>query len=165
MSVTVFAGTLARDCARAALQGHDDADSFKLCDLALTTEVLSRHDRAVTYMNRGCLFLSRNDLRNARRDFDAAIAIEDTLAEAYINRGAADIADRRYAEGLAETERGLDLGPREPEKAYYNRAIAHEHLGNVRQAYLDYQKAAELRPGWDLPAKELGRFSVRKAGE
>jgi hypothetical protein len=34
------------------------------------------------------------------------------------------------------------MDTKEAEKAYYNRAIAHEELGNVREAYLDYLKAS-----------------------
>jgi tetratricopeptide (TPR) repeat protein len=161
MSVTVFAGTLARDCARAAITGMRDLDSIKTCTLALQSEVMSNRDTAVTYLNRGVLELSRNDLKGAKSDFDRSIRMVPQLGEAYVNRGAVFIAERQFQVALADIERGLSLNSAEPEKAYYNRAIAHENLGNVKQAYLDYTKAAELKPGWDLPLHELTRFQVK----
>ena len=30
----------------------------------------------------------------------------------------------------------------------------------MKAAYLDYQKAIELKPDWEQPKKELERFSV-----
>ena len=38
-------------------------------------------------------------------------------------------------------------------------------MGDLKGAYLDYRKAAELDPGFDLPRQQLTRFTVvtRKA--
>ena len=47
-----------------------------------------------------------------------------------------------------------------PELAHYGRAIANEALGNARQAYRDYRRAAELDPDWAEPRTELARFRV-----
>lgn len=61
----------------------------------------------------------------------------------------------------AEIDKGLTLAPEEPEKAYYNRGLAHEGLADLKAAYFDYRRAAELKPDWPIPQRELGRFSVR----
>ena len=74
------------------------------------------------------------------------------------------VALKRWAEGVASLTKGIELMPLEPEKAYYNRAIALEELGKVREAYFDYLKAAELAPLWEQPKMQLTRFTVRKAG-
>lgn len=161
MSVTVFAGTLARDCARAAITGMRDADSIKTCTMAIQNEVMSNRDTAVTYLNRGVVQLARADLKAAKADFNQSIRLVPQLGEAYVNRGAVFIAERQFQTALADIERGISLNAAEPEKAYYNRAIAHENLGNVKQAYLDYSKALELKPGWDLALHELTRFQVK----
>jgi Flp pilus assembly protein TadD len=55
------------------------------------------------------------------------------------------------------------MDPNEAEKAYYNHAVANEELGNVREAYFDYRKPAELKPEWEEPRVKLTRFTV-KAG-
>ncbi len=83
-------------------------------------------------------------------------------ARTYVNRGAAYVGSSRYDEGLAQIDRGLALGVKDPQKAYYNRAIAHENLGDVKAAYLDFSKAAELDPDWQAPKQELTRFTVKR---
>ena len=72
------------------------------------------------------------------------------------------VALKRWAEGLAALTKGIDIQPQEAEKAYYNRAIANEELGRVKEAYYDYLKAAELKPEWEQPKMQLTRFTVRK---
>ena len=79
-----------------------------------------------------------------------------------IGGGAAYVGSSRYGEGLVEIDQGLALGVKDPQKAYFNRGIAHENLGDVTAAYRDYTKAAELDPDWDAPKNELTRFTVRR---
>ena len=124
--------------------------------------MLSTHDLAGTYVNRGILYLSRSSFRDARKDFDTALALAPTVGEAYVNRGAALIGERRFADGLTDIDRGLALGPEQPEKAYFNRGLAHEYLDDLKNAYLDYMKAAELKPDWAEPKRQLERFVVSR---
>jgi tetratricopeptide (TPR) repeat protein len=157
---TILSNGLASFCSGFAQDGRDDAGSLQTCNLAIETEMLNRHDRAGTYVNRGVIHMRRKDYDEAQADFNRALKLEPKLGEAFVNRGAAFVAQRRYAEALAEIDRGLALGPDEPEKAYYNRALANEGLDDMKAAYLDYLKALELKPGWDRPQTELTRFTV-----
>jgi tetratricopeptide (TPR) repeat protein len=161
-SSLVIGGGAAKDCANAALDGRSDNASVTTCTLALETEILNFRDLARTYVNRGVLHLRQRDFGDAVRDFDAASKVDPNLGEAYVNRGAAYVGSRRYGEGLTQIDRGLAMGVKEPQKAYFNRAIAHENLGDVKSAYLDYSKAAELDPDWDAPKTELTRFTVKR---
>jgi len=158
----VLGGGMADSCSRAAIAGQDDRPSLDLCSLALETQPLLRRDRAGTYVNRGVIHLRRKAYADARRDFDSALKLEPRLGEAFVNRGAAFIAQRQYQAGVEAIDRGLALGPDEPEKAYFNRALAHEGLDDMKAAWLDYQKALELRPDWDAPRRELTRFQVSR---
>ena len=83
-------------------------------------------------------------------------------AGTYVNRGGALVGQKRYMEALLEIDKGLALGPEEPEKAYYNRALANEGLDDIKAAYFDYRRAVELAPEWDIPKRELLRFSVAR---
>lgn len=161
-SVTVLGGGMARQCSNAALAGESDRKFEALCTLAVETELLSQRDRAGTYVNRGVMKLRRSEFGPARIDFDMAVQLKPDLAEAYVNRGASYVGARRYAEGLADLNRALELGVDEPEKAYYNRALAYEGLDDMKAAYFDYQKAVELSPEWDAPRRELARFTVER---
>jgi tetratricopeptide (TPR) repeat protein len=161
-STLVIGGGAAKECAEAAIDGRSDEASVTKCTLALETEIISFRDRARTFVNRGVLQMRQRDFDDAVDDFDAASKIDPSLGEAYVNRGAAYVGSSRYGEGLAQIDQGLALGVKDPQKAYYNRAIAHEKLGDVKAAYLDYTKAAELDPDWEAPKTELTRFTVRR---
>ncbi len=160
-SVLIIGGGIAKDCSEAVIRGRYDDDTMRLCTSALEVETLSMGDRARTLVNRGVIQLRRQAYVEARADFDEAGRIEPKLGEVYVNRGAALVAEDRFAEGLSEIDRGLALGVRQPERAYYNRALAHENLGDVKAAYYDFQRAAELDPKWTAPKEELARFSFK----
>jgi tetratricopeptide (TPR) repeat protein len=161
-AVTVLGDSNAQRCSQAAF--HEQADSFslQLCTDALSEGSLDRRDEAGTYINRGVMHMIRREYPAARQDFDQAISVDPTLGEGWVNRGAVDIVDKRYRDGIADIDKGLALGTEEPAKAYYNRGIAYEGIDDEKAAYLDYQQALVLEPGWDLPRQELLRFTVTR---
>ncbi|HEY5072530.1 MAG TPA: tetratricopeptide repeat protein [Caulobacteraceae bacterium] len=161
-AMTVFGGGMAQACSQAAIVGKSDLGSIQLCDYALDSEVLQTRDRAGTYINRGVMKLRRRAYEQARADFNIAIAIAPTIGEGWINRGAVFVGERRYRDGLSDLSKGIELGVKEPEKAYYNRALAEEGLDDEKAAYLDYQQAVTLKPGWAPPQQELLRFTVTR---
>ena len=161
-AVTVIGGGLAEDCSHAAFAGKADNDSMRLCTEALFSEALIPRDRAGTFINRGVMRLRRRANDEARADFDAAIALEPKLGEGWVNRGALSISEQRYQEGVDDINRGLQLGVREPEKAYFNRGVAYEGLDDEKAAYLDYEQALTLKPNWGLPQEQLLRFTVTR---
>lgn len=161
---TVFGDGNAQSCSQAAREvekGHPaDWAFFQSCNLALESENLQQRDLAGTYINRGILYLVRGNYEDAKRDFDSAVTVMPSLGEAYTNRGAVLVALRRYQEAISDLDRGLELKSGEPEKAYFNRALADEGLDRIKDAYFDYTRAAELKPDWLLPRNELARFTV-----
>jgi tetratricopeptide (TPR) repeat protein len=161
-AVTVLGGGMARQCSIAALNGQSDVKSEELCTMALDSELLSLRDRAGTYVNRGVLKLRRKEFAQAQWDFNRAVETKPDLGEAYVNRGAAYVGSKRYADGLADINKALEMGVDEPEKAYFNRALAYEGLDNLKAAYFDFRKAQELAPEWDQPSKELARYTVER---
>jgi len=161
-SVTVFGGGLAEACSKAAFAGSSLERDEGVCSQSLEQETLSPRDRAGTYVNRGIMKLRRGLWQGARSDFDLAISYKPDLGEIYVNRGASWIGQHRYAEGLADLNKSLQMGVEEPEKVYYNRALAYEGLGDVKAAYFDYQKAVELSPDWDAPKQQLTRFHATR---
>jgi len=175
-AVAVLGGGMAESCYKAARNSvaapdqrvdftgtRVGMDPIQMCTLALRSEALGTRGRAGTYTNRGVLLFVDNSFEAALSSFDKAINLDDDIAEAHINRGASLVAMQRWAEGLEALTVGLKMNPNEAEKAYYNRAIANEELGNVREAYLDYRKAAELKPEWEQPRIQLTRFTVETA--
>ena len=159
-AVTVFGGSAAQDCFKAAKYGAPPGEGVAQCTKAIGFEPMSDRDLAGTYVNRGVLYMEQAAYVPAQHDFEQAIKLDPTMGEAIVNHGGVLIALRRYADGIAEISRGLALNPEEPEKAYFNRALAYESLDNLKAAYYDYAKASELKPGWEQPKAELARFTV-----
>jgi tetratricopeptide (TPR) repeat protein len=158
--VDVFGGGLAEACAAAAKAGEATNQAEQICTQSLDHEMLVPRDRAGTFVNRGIVKLRGKQFAAAMSDFDTAIRYQSNLAEAYVNRAAARIGLQQYALSLSDIDNALILNVKEPEKAYYNRAVAHEYLDDYKAAWLDYSKALEIAPAWDLPRQQLVRFSV-----
>jgi tetratricopeptide (TPR) repeat protein len=159
--VLAVGGTgFAADCFHAAQSGRADNGALTLCTTALASDPLPRRDVAATRINRAVIFLHQKAWRDALTDLDVAIRLDDSLAEAHVNRGAALLGLKQWAPSAEASSRGLALRPNEPEKALFNRAIAREALGDTTGAYADYLKASELAPNWTAPKFELKRFTV-----
>ena len=158
-AVSVLGDGPAQLCYQAADTGQSPLDYMSYCDQALAGS-LSNADRAATLVNRGVLKLAINSVDGASADFNSSLAINANLGEAYVDLGATLIAKRRYAEALADINKGLVLGTKEPHLAYYDRAMADEALGNLQAAYDDYRKAQALAPDFQKASDELKRFKI-----
>lgn len=159
-AVTVMGTGLAQSCYRAAEFGSNPQEGIAACNLALDSQPLTVQDRASTYVNRGILRTRVDDIAGALNDYDTALRIKPDLGEGYVDRGASFIMLKRYRDALADIDKGLNLGANKPHIAYYDRAIVHEFLGDIRAAYEDYKKAVELQPDFTLAIEQLKRFKV-----
>jgi Tfp pilus assembly protein PilF len=160
-AVTVFGGPgPAEDCYKSAKFGGAPDTGIDNCTRAIDSQPMSDRDMAGTYVNRGVIYMGMASFVAAQHDFEQAMKLEPKMGEALVNHGSALIAQKKYADGIAEISRGLELNPSEPEKAYFNRGLAYESLDDLKAAYFDYSKAAELKPTWDEPRAELARFTV-----
>ena len=134
-AITVLGGGFAQACSEAAVTGEVDPKFEELCTLALETEALDLLDRAGPLGTRGVSYPRRHHSRAALKAPEAA---------------------------LADITRAIELGVSEPAKAHYNRALAYERLGDLKSAWLDYTRAAELDPEWSAPRTELSRSTVTR---
>jgi tetratricopeptide (TPR) repeat protein len=158
---TALTTAAARNCFSAAKFGDLHGNGAGACAAALGS-ALPDEVKVRVLVDRGVIRLSDNKARPAIEDFDAAIAMNGQLGEAYTNRGAAHLALKEYDQAKADIDRGLALGSGEPQRAWYNRGIADEHLGDGKAAYLDFLKAAKLDPSWAAPKAELTHFAVEE---
>ncbi len=153
-------GSYASSCYDLAKARSISPDSIGVCTAAIKRELLDDRNLAATHINRGVLYLQRKDGDSAMADFDKALTLLPATGEAYANRGAALMLMRQYPEAIADITKGLELKTAQPERAYYNRALAREQTDDIRGAYADFRQAQGLKPDWDLPAKELTRYKV-----
>lgn len=160
-SVTIIGGNAdALACYRAADSDLRRPDALESCAAALRAD-LSNHDRVATFVNRGIVRFRLEDTSGALADFDSALAIEAGQPDALINKGITMLAaGAEIPASMALIEQGLSGGPERPWVGYYGRGVAHELAGRDEQAYYDYRRAQELRPGWAPAEQALSRFSV-----
>jgi tetratricopeptide (TPR) repeat protein len=160
-AVTVLGNGLARTCYEAAeFGGGSSEDGIKACSDALEQMALPVRDRAATLVNRGIIYSRVDEPLMAISDYDKGIAMEPSLGEAYVDRGASLIVLSRYDEAVQDIDKGIAMGSNRLQIAYYDRGLAQEALGNVRAAYEDYKKATEIEPDFTLASDQLARFKV-----
>ncbi|HTQ14189.1 MAG TPA: hypothetical protein VMH86_09965 [Rhizomicrobium sp.] len=158
-AITVLGQSLAHNCYEAAEFGGDPQTGVSTCTYALDG-VMATNERAATYINRGILKSRNNDPDGALDDYDHGLSLDASLGEGYVDRGATMIVLKRYQDALNDINKGIAMGSKKPEIAYYDRAIVDEALGDVRGAYLDYRKAVEISPDFNLASEQLTRFRV-----
>jgi tetratricopeptide (TPR) repeat protein len=112
------------------------------------------------FVNRSDIRLRMKDFEGAASDAGQAITLQPQLAVAYLNRGAAFVGLQRDAEAIAMLDQAISIGTDTPELVYFNRALAREHLGDIKGAYLDYRMALRANPEFQLAADELTRFKI-----
>lgn len=159
--VTVIGGGISEDCYLAAKTGQPSTlEAIKICTRALDVEAMNLSNRAATYTNRGVLKMRSGDYDAALYDYSVAKRLKETVGATWLNEGAAYIFKKDYDSALASLNKAIELDTTDMFAAYYNRAIAREHTGDVRGAYEDFQTSLELNPNYELTQKQLSRFEV-----
>ncbi len=160
-AISVIGNSVAHACYEDAKQAAPMHTDMSNCNRALEEEALDSRDRAATMVNRGILRMFAANDKGALADYNSAIELQPKMGDAYLNRGILYLRTEKDADAIADLTKGLSLGSTKPEAGYYSRAIAYELAGDVKSAYLDYRKASELAPAWNLPQEQLTRFQVK----
>jgi tetratricopeptide (TPR) repeat protein len=164
-SVTVIGTSPLAACSAAAAQakrtGIGSRGGLEACGRAIEAWPSPQFQVATAYVNRSVIRLVRDDVVGAEADAGAAIRLDGTIAEAYLDRGIALSAQHRCAEAMGDFAHALSLRLPRPELAYFDRAVAREDSGDIKGAYFDYRQAANINPGWEEPRHELARFRIR----
>ncbi|MCU0891128.1 MAG: hypothetical protein MUE77_05140 [Sandarakinorhabdus sp.] len=154
---------LARPCREAADSAKPSRTQIRRCTALIGQTGIAPPVRLAMLINRGIAQLKARQPQRAADDFDLAIKAAPALAEAWINKGIAlTRLDGRAEEAVALISHGIELGPKEPARAYFARAQARELAGQLRGAMEDYAAAARADPEWPAPGEELKRFRVER---
>ncbi len=135
-------------------------DPIQYCTMIIDQGTLVGQALLGAHVNRGVLLFAEGAHERALADFDAAVLVNEASPEAQVDRGFTLIAMKRWAESIPALTRGIELGATKMAEAYYHRGVAYEETGDIRKAYYDYRKAAELNPEWEEPRVQLSRFQV-----
>jgi tetratricopeptide (TPR) repeat protein len=153
-------GPLSRLCYESALAQDSRTSAVEGCTRALQEEALGPRDLAATLVNRGILnMISRHD-QDADADFDAALALDKDLSDAWLNKGFLRLRKGDGRDALPLLQNGIDRKPQREALAIFARGVAYEQMGDFRSAYLDLKRAHELEPRWALPSEYLERYQV-----
>ncbi|HEX4815589.1 MAG TPA: tetratricopeptide repeat protein [Nonomuraea sp.] len=116
--------------------------------LELARELGERHPlhRMVLLANRAQLLAALGHTKEALEDYAAAIALDPSFPDYYLERGNLLFKLGQHDEALADYERAMRVGPPLPE-AHYNRAELRTVLGDAGGALDDLRRVIELDPG------------------
>lgn len=161
-SVLSVGSGYAHGCYQAAEDRDARKTAMETCDRAMNEQGLMTEDRVATYVNRGILYLIRGNVRQANADFDAALALDATEPDAWLNKAVLVARYGKSSDAMPYVTKALQFKTRRPALAYFVRAMALEDSGNLSGAYSDLKKAQALEPHWREPTAELARFQVRR---
>lgn len=112
--------------------------------LMLISISVSAQQTADDFLKRGISLFEKKDYLEAQKNFERAVELAPTLAEAYYFRGRVQLQDEK---ALADFAKAIELKPDYPEP-YFSRGLLHD-LNNKRALALkDYNKAIELNPNF-----------------
>lgn len=153
-------GSAAQSCYQFAANRQHDIHAIAECTAALSDSGITGGDRAATYVNRGILFMLSGQHDRAMTDYDQAIALDPTQAEAWLDKAVSMVDTGRGSVAVDLADRSLKLRTQKPALAYYVRGLGHEQQGQVVAAYEDLRTAAALDPKWSEPVDQLKRYRV-----
>ena len=152
----------AHDCFDFAKSGTDPYDGVETCTLAIQREALSRKDLAATYDNRGVMLDRLGRTEKAADDFHMSMSVYTELGDPYVNLGSMLIKQRQYDSAIEQINKGIALGVSFPHIGYYDRAIAEEMSGHIKEAYYDFKKVLELEPNYAPAIERMKDFVVTR---
>ncbi|WP_411818255.1 tetratricopeptide repeat protein [Hyphococcus sp. DH-69] len=156
MSVTTVGATEAMACYQDA--SNQFSSDTANCDAALERRDMTRADRKKTLVNRGVILNRAGQYQRARLDLDAAIALDETLAEAFLNRGNSYYLGLDYDNALSDYERALALSINKPWAAWYNIGLVYEATKKPAKAIEAYQNALDVNPNFTQAQKKLEKL-------
>jgi tetratricopeptide (TPR) repeat protein len=158
--VMTVTGSAGQSCYHSALDRRHDAEAIAECTEALDQSSMTGSDRAGTFVNRGILYMLAGEQDRALRDYNQAIALDPSQAEAWLNEAVTMVNDGKGSTAIDLADRSLRLRTQKPALAYYVRGLGHEEEGQTVAAYDDLRKAEALDPKWNEPAEQLKRYHV-----
>ena len=160
-SMISFGNTDAGLCYNAAEMTGVSAGSLNHCDAALKDRTLSEKDRIATLVNRGILLNHRGDYTAAIADFEAALALDPEVSAASVHRGNAYFSTEQIDLAIDDYSASLQMNPRNPYIAHYNRGVANEAKKKTKLAFADFVRVTELRPGWEPALTRVQQYRAK----
>jgi lipoprotein NlpI len=130
------------------------ADDFDACSKSTGDEAITactnairytNHNLAIHYNNRGVAWGAKGDNDRAIADYNEAIRLDPTFANAYRNRGVAWGAKGDNDRAIADHNEAIRLDPNLA-AAYHNRGVTWRDKGDNDRAIADFNEAVRVDP-------------------
>jgi tetratricopeptide (TPR) repeat protein len=144
------------------------------CDSELTDDdarirecnkIIRKNKRSsAAYNNRGRAYMKKGITDKAMADYNKAIQLDYKNSSAHNNRGMLlSDALNDYDAAISEFNKSIELTPDEP-TIYFNRGLASERKGDLKQALSDFKMFVELAPSDADGQKALERVKAAVEG-
>ncbi len=153
--ISIIGNSKARECYNEA---KADRANTEPCDDALAGHTLVGRNLAATYVNRAVVRTNAGSLEGALKDLDRAESLRPEFGEIYASRGNVFFYQSSFEAALAEHDRGIATGMKKLHAAHYNRGLALEQLGRIKEAKEAYRQSIALVPGFDPARARLLMF-------
>ena len=123
----------------------DSSHAAALNNRGLTYRELGRSDESIKDLDKALSLFESQKLNRAFVDFDKAISLDSSYADALNNRGITFRELGRFHESIKDLDKAISLKP-DFEKAYNNRGNTQRDLQHFDLAIEDYNHAIQLDP-------------------
>ncbi|MGV6860847.1 MAG: tetratricopeptide repeat protein [Putridiphycobacter sp.] len=107
------------------------------------------------WYNKGAYYQMKKDYALAKENFRSIIAFDSLFPKAYYNQGYMQlVVDKNYDSAIYFFNKAIDIDTLYFQ-AYNNLGLAYERNGDKINAKLNYQKALEINPDFELAKKNL----------
>lgn len=135
-----------------------DAAAIAACSRIVSDPSVKVQSKARAYFHRGNAYAANSDKERALADYDAAIRLDPTLADAYYRRASAQTVRER---ALADYDEAIRLNPRSSD-FYFMRGTVHLQNNDHDRAIADFGQSARLDPGQLMAYAKRGEAHVAK---
>jgi tetratricopeptide (TPR) repeat protein len=122
-----------------------DAETIKGCNAVIRWARERPRDAAAAFYNRGMAWRNQGKIDRAIDDYDQALRLRPTFAEAWNERGIAVRLQGNSDRALADFGQAIRLNP-DLAAAWFNRGATWLSLGRFDLAVADFDRALALQP-------------------
>lgn len=112
--------------------------------------------------NAGLVFQEFDLFDEAISEYDYIISVDNMSYQAYYNSGYVYVTKLKDYEKAVESFSFAIKSDSSAFKAYYNRGFSYELMGKFKLAELDYRKALEILPNYDLAVQGLNEVIAKQ---
>lgn len=139
----------------AECQAADPDTRIRGCTAVIESGLEAREGLVVALYNRASAYQTRGDYDRAIRDYDAAILLDASDPDAFLNRGVVCGTRGDHARAIRDFDAAIRLDPGNA-RAFNNRGASYMAKGTYTHALRDYGEAIRLDPGYAKAFRNRG---------